>query len=981
MRPFPRFALPLLCLSCLLLPAPPARALDPARNVDEYTVTHWTMKAGLPHDLIHRIAQDGEGFLWLGTWEGAARFDGRGFEVYDSVSVPDMDVAGVRAILRESDGAMLLGTATGVLRFRQGRWERLEGEAGRVRAVIALLRDAAGTLWIGTETSLLRQGADGRVEDVGADPLLGSGPVYSLLSQADGDLLIGNDRGLYRLHRGRMEDYGVRLGLPAHAVRGLLAARDGGYWVAGDGGVWRVRGGRATPVRRERVESVLEDRDGNLWMLTTADGLIRYRDGKSQVLTTRNGLVGRGSTLFEDREGLIWVGTTNGLFRISDGAVFGLTRANGLGDDYVRVIVQGGDGAVWVGHAAGLDVWRDGRLTRVPLLRDGGPDPSVLSLAAAGDGGVWVGTYDRGVLRLSRDGALSQRIGLQQGLPSEHVRSLLQEANGDLWVGTGNGLARFRDGRLQRVYGREDGLPSVFVRALCRAPDGVLWIGTPDGMAALAPDGELRALADGDGFPATGVFDFLADGDGSLWVASDRGLLRWRAGRFHRYDRAAGMPRDTLFRILDDGHGHLWLSSNHGVFRVARNEFDEIDAGRRARLSVETFDYSDGMPGSQANGNSTPAGWRMRDGRLWFPTANGVAVIDPAVAERQRADAVPLALESVRMDGVAMPLRSVYELPASSRRLQIRYAGLSLREPGKLRYRYRMEGFERGWNETDTAVEAVYTNLPPGRFRFQVQAKWTPADWREAGAPASMELAFVHAAPWWRQPWFLALSALAVLAVAALLYRLGAHQARRKKRQLEWLVERRTQELSANNQALEQASREREQLLRQLAYQASHDDLTGLPNRREAGRFLNRQLGRARVAGTPLALALLDIDHFKRINDGHGHEAGDEALRRIGQALAQGCGDDVFAARLGGEEFLLVAHGLEPAQARAAFERIRAQIGRIEVPAGGESVRCTASVGMACLGDGAHNRRELMALADRRLYQAKREGRDRLVAD
>ncbi|MFT4256765.1 MAG: diguanylate cyclase [Pseudoxanthomonas sp.] len=976
MRPSARLAL-LLC--CLLLPILPARALDPARKVDEYTVTHWTMKAGLPHDLIHRISQDDEGFLWLGTWEGAARFNGRSFDAYDSTSVPGMEIAGVRTVLRDADGAMLLGTASGVLRFHHGRWQRLDGELGRVRAVIALHRDAAGALWVGTESTLLRQGADGRIDDFGADTGLRDGAVFSLLSQPDGDMLIGGSRGLLRLHQGRLEDYGAHLGLPARAVRSLLAARGGGYWVAGDGGVWRVRGGRAALVQQERVESVLEDRDGNLWMLTTGDGLIRYRDGETQTLTTRNGLFGRGSTLFEDREGLLWAGTTNGLFRISDGAVFGLTQANGLGDDYVRVIVQGGDGAVWLGHAAGLDVWRDGRLSPVPLLRDGGPDPSVLSLAAAGDAGVWVGTYDRGVLRLSRNGAVVQRIGHEQGLPSPQVRALLEEAGGGLWVGTSSGLAHFRNGRLLRVYGREDGLAGTFVRALYRAPDGVLWIGTSDGLSTLAADGVLRT---GErGFPAYGVFDFLGDADGSLWIASDHGLLRWREGRFHVYGRAAGMPRDTLFRILDDGNGYLWLSSNHGVFRVARRDFDQIDAGRRARLSVETFDYSDGMPGSQANGNGMPAGWRLRDGRLWFPTANGVAVIDPAIAERQRALVAPLAIESVRVDGVAMPQQAAYDLPASAHRLQIRYAGLNLREPGKLRYRYRMEGFEHAWNEADTATEAVYTNLPPGRFRFQVQATRMPADWHAAAARNQAELVFEREAPWWLRPWFFVLVVLGVALLAIWLYRLGARQMLRKKQRLERLIKSRTQELSDKNEALEQASQERERLLRCLAWQASHDDLTGLPNRREAERHLQQQLQQANAAATPLALALLDIDHFKRINDGYGHEVGDEMLRHIGRLLADSSRDEVFAARQGGEEFLLVAHGLAPEQARTAFERIRRRIGWLGVSANGESVRCTASVGMACLGNDASNRRELMTLADRRLYQAKREGRDRMVAE
>ena len=321
----------------------PAWALDPSRDVDEYTVTGWTMEDGLPHNLIHYVTQGPQGYLWLGTWEGAARFDGLRFTDYDTITVPGMQVAGVRSILPDADGAMLFGTAqSGVLRLAHGQWSRIGGPKAAALAVSTLRRGPDGVLWIGTETSLFRLDPQGRLDEPGAAPPLRGALTYAVLPGVDGGLLIGNSRGLYRLSAGGAEDFGRQAGLPADAVRSLLPARDGSLWVAGDGGVWRIRDGKAERRLDQRVEALLEDRDGNLWMAEAAGRLIRLDpQGRMQVLDGRHGLAGRATpALFEDREGLLWAGTTNGLFRIADGPVYGIDHVRGLGDDYVRVLLQ-----------------------------------------------------------------------------------------------------------------------------------------------------------------------------------------------------------------------------------------------------------------------------------------------------------------------------------------------------------------------------------------------------------------------------------------------------------------------------------------------------------------------------------------------------------------------------------------------------------------------------------------------------------------
>lgn len=961
----------------------PARALDPDRPVSEFTVTGWTMQEGLPHNLVHRVLQDREGFLWVGTWEGAARFNGRAFTRFDARSAAGPAIVGVRGLAIDDDGAMLFGsTHAGVRRLRADRWDVLGGADAQRLKVTNLLRDRDGSLWIGTEDSLYRLDEDGRLSSIGESAGLLGNLIYGLLQVGDDDLLVGTSRGLFRVHEGRVEALGRTLGLPPSTMRSLIATRDGSLRVGGDGGVWRIESSldRASHVLDDRVEALLEDRHGVLWMSTTTNGLLRQRDGHFETIDQRNGLQGRGSpALFEDREGLLWVGTTNGLFRVADGSVHALDRADGLADDYVRSVLQAADGSMWIGHALGVDRWIDGTAHKVDLAALGHPASSVLSMARARDGGIWLGTYDQGVLHVAgaMQGALPAHLDRRDGLPSNHVRSLAETRDGTLWIGTAEGLVAWHDGALRR-FTRGDGLPADFIRGLHEDRNGNLWIATSSGLARRASDGSMRQWS-GDAFPAIGSFDVLDDADGTVWIASDRGLLRLRGEAFARYDHVNGLPSDTLFRVLDDGLGKLWLSSNNGLYAVRRGELDEIDAGRRQLLAVDVVDHTDGMPSSQANGGSSPAGWRSADGRLWFPTSGGVAVVDPARADRPDATPVAVAFERLVVDGVPRVLDARHHLDAGTRRLAIDYAGLSLRSTRDVRYRYRMAGFDERWFDAGADTTAVFTNLPPGSFRFEVQASLDPHDWDAATQPAAAFMAFDIDAPFWQHSGFIGIAALASLGILGMLHRWRLASLRRREQQLGAEIAVRTRELELKNSALEDVQRQHATLVRTLTHLAHHDALTGLPNRRAGESDLLRRIADARRGEGNICVGLLDIDHFKRINDAHGHDAGDAVLRMVAGILLATEGDPVHATRYGGEEFL-IAIGGELETAHAWFERLRQCISATPVTGiDGVDLHCTASIGIASWRDG-DDLRSLLARADRRLYLAKQAGRNRVVA-
>jgi len=960
-------------------PVARASALDPALPAERYTVTRWNADDGLPHSQIHAISQDEDGFLWVSTWEGTVRFDGREFREIGRLDSPDGRRLASRLLWPDADGSMLVGVehlglvrvpAKGDARPACTRFPALEA--------MRMARGIDGVPWVAARDGLYRLLPGGDCTRVDQGERLTDQDVLALLPHEDGSLWAGNRRGLYRWHEGRLEALGERLGLAPGEVRGLEKTSEGDIWIAGDQGVWRYRQGRLERLRAERAEGLLQDRQGALWVALTDSQVLRYRHGEWQRLDKRHGIEGFASgALFEGRDGLVWFGTTHGLFRIADGPVRGIGRQHGLANDYVRSLLQTADGQAWIGHSGGLSRMR-GNVLEPVFPRPGMRGSSVLSLARAADGGVWAGTYNRGVLHvgIGPQAPVRALAGDDSPLSTEQVRALLEDRDGTLWIGTERGLMAWRDGRLDPQP--LPGLPTLPVRTLHRGSAGELWIGLLGGLARREPDGSLVVLRPEEEFPAASAFDFHADPDGALWIASDRGLLRHRNGAFRLYGREQGLSGSALFRVLADDFDNLWVSSNGGVTRIPRSSFDAVDQGRATRLDLQAFERDDGMPSRQANGGSAPAGWRMGSGELWLPTAAGIAVFDPGrVMEAYRGD-VSLVIDQVAVDGAGREASSNHALAAGAR-LGIRFTGISLRNPGSLRYRYRMHGLDPHWIEAAQAGEVTYTNLPPGDLRFEVQVARAPADWTHPANVAQVRLEV--APPWWRRPWALLAGIIgAGLLLAAVHQALGRRQ-RLHARRLESKVAQRTEELHAKNRQLEDASRQRELLMEQLVHQASHDPLTGLPNRRASDQHLASAIQQADASARPLCVAIIDLDRFKHINDRYGHQVGDRVLARVAlQLQASLRSATVFVGRTGGEEFLAVMRETGLSQAIALLERARADVAAMRVaPSDDDALACTISVGVV-----ERSRQEgpdaLLQRADVGLYEAKRQGRNRIVA-
>ena len=976
-------AVPGLCLAAAAPPGPP-----PLRD---YVIDAWTTRNGLPHNSLRDIAQTPEGYLWFATWEGAVRYNGIEFTVIDRGTRPGLLDNGVGALYVDPHGRLWLSDSRGNLGLQlpDRQWKFWPRTQDWPQALIHdMAMDSHDRLWLLFEGHGLGcVHPDGRFEYFAPPPGLPLPASFPRMAiDAKDRIWAGTLDGLViREPDGRWR----RPALPALS-QGLVwpyLAPDGTFWIASDERIYRVRDGEPVPVYDipglGHFTAMLQDRNGDLWLGTENDGIVRAGSHGIERMPPGQALPnGRIASLLEDAEGSIWAGANGGLFRLREAFFSSYTHRDGLSGDYVRAVLEDRDGALWIGGGGGLDrMERDGRIHSISLRGGNGKALSVLSLAQDPQGDLWVGSYADGVFRL-RDGRLLQRYGTDEGLASGHVRALVADGHGVVWAGTQRGLARLEAGRAL-LPADLPGLPQGLITALASI-DGALWIGSVEGASVLRGDRvEHLDLASLGG--ARSVFGFQKLG-GDVWISTDRGLYRYRGGALARVGLEQGMPVDAVFQIVGDRAGNAWISSNRGVLRARIDALQAAAGGRGLPLQVERYTEADGLASSQANGSSAPSAILRRDGTLWVATAAGLVTADPARIRRYLARRPPpVVIEGVQLDGRDVSLGDFPVRSASGRaslpggaRINVSFAGLSYVLPERIRYRTRLLGLDDNWIDRGAQHNVEFNSLLPGDYTLQIAASSPGGAWGKKAAAWKFSVRPL----WWQRRDTQAALALAVLLGLFALYRYRIQRYRMRNLQLARLVEERTRDLREQAERLLAVDRERTQLLERVreqaegfSRQAREDPLTGLPNRRHFDEALARQFALAARGGQSFSLALLDLDHFKRINDTHSHGVGDTVLKETAQMLAVDCRAMDLLARLGGEEFALLLADTHLEQARAICERLQESFRARRQWAGVTGLQVTFSAGVAEFRPGDTPDR-LAERADAALYRAKREGRD-----
>ncbi len=755
-------------LISLLASAAAAQSMAPDPVFGRYQQFYWQQQHGLPQNSVIALTTTRDGYLWLGTYEGAVRFDGTRFALFNPGNTPEIGNQHVQALLEDAAGNLWIGTfGGGLTRFTSGRFTRYTTRDGLSSDyVLSLFEDRNGTLWIGTNGGGLNRWRDGRFTHYTTDDGLPVNEVGAITADGSDGLWVGTANGLARFSQGRVTTFVDHPDLLRAHILALARTRDGAIWVGSSAaGLFRIDdrqvrkfgpGDGLTSVRMERLHV---DENDRVWVGTADQGLFRFSNGRFERYSTREGLAGNrvpaiGPGFGDD----LWLGTDGGLARLTPPRFKVYTSRDGLAEDLARSIYQDPDGNVWVGSSKGLSRFKDGRFV-VYTTKDGLPHNTIVTIAEGAGRTTWVLTR-AGLTRFDGDRFFRWReIG---GVAPESVTAILQDSSGGLWLGTREaGVARLRDGQVTR-YTRREGLPDDTVLTLFEDRAGNVWIGTlRGGIARVNGNGRLKSWSTREGLASNHVKTFYQDRAGTLWIGGG-GLSRFRDETVTALSSRQGLFNDTVFQILEDEEGNLWMNGNAGISRASVKDLNDVADGRAPALTSYAYGVTDGMLSSEGVGMS-PAGWKMHDGSLWFPTTRGVVVVDPRARSAQEPRVV---IESVAVDGRIVPADHAVRLSPGQENLEIQYTGLSWNRPQAIRFKFRLVGLDSHWVEAGARRTAYYSHVPPGSYTFTVTADNGEGVWNTQGA----SLPLVVVPPFWQTWWFVALSLVAVAALAALLH-------------------------------------------------------------------------------------------------------------------------------------------------------------------------------------------------------------------
>jgi len=780
------------------------------KSLDQLVHRVWRFEQGLPQNSVLALQQTDDGYLWIATQEGLARFDGVRFTVFSSATVPAFRSDRINALLKDASGALWSATDDGLIQYDHGSFLRFGLRDGLPDAgVLCLLQDRNGQIWVGTRNgAAVYVAAEKRFARV---PTLADYPIESLLRDRRGRLWAGTNAGLRQV----MSPISSRVVVGvAQPVRCLLEDRKGVIWIGSETGLFRMDGDRLAEVPEiaGRVLSLLEDRTGTLWAGTNGDGLKRVTAGAVTSFTTQDGLSNDVVTsLFEDREHILWIGTYGGgLNSAHDGSITTYGVRQGLPHAVVRTVFQDRSGNVWIGTSGGLTRFAaDGR-TDTFRTEDGLAQRRVLALTQAVDGALWIGTDGGGLNRLA--GGRFQKFTTRDGLPSNTVGAVLEDRDGRLWVGSDSGLVRFAG----RVPGRE---PERFSRApvvgMIQAADGTVWVSTLGGGLLRFNRGRPGPPIVLDDLPTRLLTALHEDRDGVLWIGTrGSGLIRLSSRGVTTYRQRNGLYDDTIHTILEDHEGNLWFSSNRGIWRNSRAELNAIAAGGPPAIVSISYGVADGMRVAECNGSAQPAAWRTANGRLWFATLDGASVVDPAKLTASRLSAPPPVVESATIDGVRVALPAT--VPPGRGDLQFQYTAPALLASDRVRYRYRLTGYDANWTDAGRRRTAYYTNIPPGRYTFEVAARYSDTPGKQDVVAAA---AFTLRPHFYQTSWFDGACGLAVLGLALGAHRLRVRRLRVRERALVTLVNERTRELELAKQQAESANHAKSEFLATMSHE------------------------------------------------------------------------------------------------------------------------------------------------------------------
>ena len=762
----------------------------------------WTTDNGLPQNSVTGVTKTPDGYIWFTTNEGLVRFDGVRFTVFNRSNTPEITNNRMSGAFADQQGAVWMNTEAGeILRYEQGGFTVVM-KPGEIPSGVAssFFRDPAGRVIFykapGDERSLTQhyRYQDGKFVPFAIEGIPANS--YLVLTDREDGLWFGGEKTLRRYKDGQIRSFD--LGFSTGATnRRAYEDRQGNIWIGYNEGqrpfLLRIKDGT---IRRFRlpfaadtdapVTDFSEDARGNLWLSLWNNGVYRI-DSKSVtadapaddllepvLLVDKVPNIGIGF-LCPDNEGGMWVGTNEGLIRLMPQTIRVFSKQDGLPEENVYPIYEDGVGRIWAGVWENSVVRYENGSFKTFLRTEQTYYPT--SLFEDRGGRFWLGTNSE-IYYLDKNRLI--RFTEQTGVPAQTEFSVIsQDRSNNLWFGTSRGLSRY-SGTQATVFTKKDGLPDDYIIALLQTSDGKIWVGTRGGLAAIE-NGKINAFTVDDGLASNYIRSLYEDSDRVLWIGSyDGGLTRLKDGKFTRFTMKEGLSSNGVFCILEDSRGWFWMNSNQGIYRVRKQEVNDFADGKIQSLTSIAYNRQDGLLNTEGNGGRQPAGVKARDGKLWFPTARGIAVVDPetvttnqlppaVLIEEVVVDRNPVANETLQP---AIHNRSEIVLAPNQSNLEINYTGISFINSEQVKFKYRLEGLERDWNNVGTRRTAYYSYLPPGEYTFHVIAANRDGVWNTSGALVKVRVL----PPFYKTYWFVAACVAAVLVTIWMLYRLRVRQ-------------------------------------------------------------------------------------------------------------------------------------------------------------------------------------------------------------
>ncbi len=994
---------------------------------------HLGVEEGLPHETVLSVIQDQDGFMWFATADGLSRYDGASFTVFrhDKENSNSLSNNNTFALIQSQDGLLWIGTDPGGLNVFDPKTQKFtffmhsadDANSLADDSVWSLLEARDGSIWAGTRGGLSRlDRASGKFTNYLPDPndprSLANPVVYRIYEDKTGQIWVGTRGGLQRFEPATgdfsiyVNDPNNPLSLSNNNVWAMTEDSQGNFWIGTrrgglnlfDPATGTFKAFKHDPADPESLSddniwSIFEDSQANLWVVTENGGLNLFNRAtqkfKSFQHDSRDPLSLSNNDVFwmtEDRSGALWISSRYGGVNILAPYQqrFGLYRSipgnpNSLSSNNVYSVFADQDGTLWVGTFGGGLNRIDAKSGQVEIFKRDPNDPTSLSddkiynVYRDEQGVLWVATSGGGLNRMDpvsgKFTAYKYTAETPDVIGSNYLTTLDPAGNGQLWVGTlGYGLNLFdpASGKMIKEYFHDDKNPNSLsedtVYDVGVEKSGRLWIATArGGLELLDPKTDTITHHrynpnDANSIPGDTVQAvYLDEANGWIWAGTSEGLgrLELSTQTWKRFSTKDGLANDTIMGIQPDESGNLWVSTSKGLSRL-----------RLADNTFTNFDSRDGLQGDQF----TLAGsQRGPDGSLYFGGANGLTFFHGADIS---ANPFTPPVVFTGFDLFNQPVAVGSEiLPAPIEKMdklvltyddfvfRLKFAALSYQIPTKNLYQYKMEGFDKDWYPPSSNRDATYTNLAPGTYTFMVRAANNDGVWSDTPAKLVIEVL----PPWWATWWFRAfLALLAILAIWGV-FTIRTHSILAINLELEKRVAERTQEL-----------KEAEIKLRD---QAIHDALTRLYNRHILSDRLEAELTRAKRQNYPVAFLLIDLDHFKKINDLYGHQAGDLALVSVSQVITENIRKSDIACRYGGEEFMLILPEMYEADALQRAEQFRSAIEMLAVPVPNRDqiIHITASIGVAVFPSQGINSDQMFTAVDQALYSAKEKGRNQAV--